>query len=241
MMKKFLIVVSAFCLCFSLVAANAEAGVEASKDQKPYWSPINLAIGPFFLFGGALFCTPLGILAGGMYMGYHTFWATPLIAPLFMVDGAIHTATFGLLYDGRTGEDYVSWPLRKLLGDDDSDSGSYNGQQDSLKKQDEQENFEEEVARLKKSACEGDSSSMFHLGLTYYDHYQYLSNNLYIQERVTPAEPKGNEQEYRQKRKELLKIKDEALAWLDKAAKAGHQEAKKEYDFIVSQHDTWDD
>ena len=115
-MKKIIILTAALCFCFSLVAADAEAGVEASKDQKPYWSPINLAIGPFFLFGGALFCTPLGILAGGMYMGYHTFWATPLIAPLFMVDGAIHTATFGLLYDGLTGEDYISDSLDYLPG-----------------------------------------------------------------------------------------------------------------------------
>ena len=115
-MKKLLIIATAICLCLSLMAAEGEAEAEAKKDQKPYWTAKNLAIGPFLLFGGALMCTPLGILAGGMYMGYHTFWATPLIAPLFMVDGAIHTATFGLLYDGRTGEDYISDSLDYLPG-----------------------------------------------------------------------------------------------------------------------------
>ena len=106
-MKKLLIIATAICLCLSLFAAEGEAEAEAKKDQKPYWTAENLALGPFLLFGGALFCTPLGIWAGGMYMGYHTFWATPLIAPLFMVDGAIHTATFGLLYNNRTEEDYI--------------------------------------------------------------------------------------------------------------------------------------
>ena len=48
MMKKFLIVVSAFCLCLSLFAAEGEAGAEAKKEQKPYWTAVNLAWGPFF-------------------------------------------------------------------------------------------------------------------------------------------------------------------------------------------------
>ncbi len=240
-MKKLLIIATTICLCLSLFAAEGEAGAEAKKDQKPYWTAENLALGPFLLFGGALMCTPLGILAGGMYLGYHTFWAVPLFAPLMMVDGAIHTATFGLLYNSRTDEDYVSWPFRKLSEDKEDSGSSCDDQQNVLTEQDEQANFEEEVARLKKSACEGDASSMYQLGLTYYDHYQFLGNTLYNQGRVTSDEPRENEQEYRQKMKDILKIKDEALTWLDKAAKAGHQGAKQEYDYIVNHHVFWED
>ena len=122
MMKKFLIVVSAFCLCLSLFAAEGEAEAEAKKEQKPYWTAVNLAWGPFFLMGGVFYLTPFPTLyflcraddaAGAAKV---LFWC-PTAATFFVVDGAIHTATFGLLYDSRTNEDYVSWPFRKILGE----------------------------------------------------------------------------------------------------------------------------
>lgn len=122
MMKKFLIVVSAFCLCLSLFAAEGEAEAEAKKDQKPYWTAENLAWGPFWLMGGVFYLTPFPTLyflsgaddaAGAAKV---LFWC-PTAGTFLLVYGAIHTATFGLLYNSRTGEDYVSKPFRKILGE----------------------------------------------------------------------------------------------------------------------------
>lgn len=106
-MKKYLILITALCLCFSLVAAEGEAEAETKKDQKPYWTPVNLLYGPGITFIGLLGITPLGGCGVALHMGYAGFLVAPLIAPLFMVDGVLHTATFGLLYNNRTEEDYI--------------------------------------------------------------------------------------------------------------------------------------
>ncbi len=116
-MKKYLILITVLCFCFSLAAAEGEAGAETKKDQKPYWTSENLLYGPGITFLGLLNITPLGGCGLALYMGYAGFLVAPLIAPLFIVDGAIHTATFGLLHDSHTGEDYVSKPFRKILGE----------------------------------------------------------------------------------------------------------------------------
>lgn len=50
-MKKVLTIVTIFCFCFSLMAAEGEADPEVEKEQKPYWTAVNLAWGPFFFDG----------------------------------------------------------------------------------------------------------------------------------------------------------------------------------------------
>ena len=121
-MKKVLTIATIFCFCLSLFAAEGEAKAEVKKDQKPYWTAENLAWGPFWLMGGVFYLTPFPTLyflsgaddaAGAAKV---LFWC-PTAATFLLVDGAIHTATFGLLYNSRTGEDYVSWPFRKILGE----------------------------------------------------------------------------------------------------------------------------
>ena len=89
------------------MAAEGEAEAEAKKDQKPYWTSKNLLYGPGLTFIGLLGITPLGGCGVALHMGYAGFLVAPLIAPLFMVDGVLHTATFGLLYNNRTEEDYI--------------------------------------------------------------------------------------------------------------------------------------
>jgi len=106
-MKKVLTIVTIFCFCFSLAAAEGEAEAEAKKDQKPYWTPENLLYGPGLTFVGLLGITPLGGCGVALHMGYAGFLVAPLIAPLFIVDGVLHTTTFGLLYNNRTEEDYI--------------------------------------------------------------------------------------------------------------------------------------
>ncbi|MBO4553236.1 hypothetical protein J5754_02375 [bacterium] len=107
MMKKLLIIATAFCLCLSLVAAEGEAGAETKKDQKPYWTSENLLYGPGMTFLGLFCINPLVWCCGATFVGCDAFWFFPLVAPMMMVDGVIHTATFGLLYNNRTGEDYI--------------------------------------------------------------------------------------------------------------------------------------
>ena len=121
-MKKLLIIATAICLCLSLFAAEGEAGAEVKKDQKPYWTAENLAWGPFWLMGGVFCLTPFPTLyslgraddAAGAAKALF-FW--PTAGTFSLVYGAIHTATFGLLHDSHTGEDYVSKPFRKILGE----------------------------------------------------------------------------------------------------------------------------
>jgi len=104
------------------MAADGEAEPEVEKEQKPYWTAENLAWGPFFLMGGVFYLTPFPTLhslcraddAAGAAKAL--FWC-PTFGTFLLVYGAIHTATFGLLHDSHTGEDYVSWPFRKILGE----------------------------------------------------------------------------------------------------------------------------
>ena len=114
-MKKFLIVVSAFCLCLSLFAAEGEAEAEAKKDQKPYWTSKNLLYGPGLTFIGLLGITPLGLYVCAAGASYHVFWAWPLVTSSLIFDGVTQTATFGLLYNNRTEEDYI-WNYIPGLG-----------------------------------------------------------------------------------------------------------------------------
>ena len=109
-MKKIIILTALFCFCFSLVAAEeeAEAETEIKKDQKPYWTSKNLLSGPGMTFLGLLGTTPLGWCGVALHMGYAGFLVAPLIAPMILVDGLIHTATFGLLYNNRNDDDYIA-------------------------------------------------------------------------------------------------------------------------------------
>lgn len=106
-MKKIIILTATLCLCLSLVAAEGEAETE-KKDQKPYWTPENLLYGPGITFIGLLGITPLGGCGAALHMGYAGFLVAPLIAPMILVDGLIHTATFGLLYNNRNDDDYIA-------------------------------------------------------------------------------------------------------------------------------------
>ena len=58
-MKKFFVLLTIFCFCLSLMAADGKAEPEVEKDQKPYWTALNLAWGPFWLMGGVFYLTPL--------------------------------------------------------------------------------------------------------------------------------------------------------------------------------------
>ena len=107
-MKKLLIIATTICLCLSLFAAEGEAEAEAKKDQKPYWTSKNLLYGPGLTFIGLLGITPLGGCGAALHMGYAGFLVAPLIAPMILVDGLIHTATFGLLYNNRNDDDYIA-------------------------------------------------------------------------------------------------------------------------------------
>ena len=110
MMNKFLIVVSAFCLCFSLVAAEGEA--EPEKRHWPNWKPKNLAIGPFMMTTGIVGSMILPLvfvkMSDSVGEGIKVMLWTPVWGMGYMIDGAVHTATFGLLYsyDEKTHEEY---------------------------------------------------------------------------------------------------------------------------------------
>jgi hypothetical protein len=121
-MKRVIILAAIFCFCFSLAAAEGETEPGVEKKQKPYWTAENLAWGPFWLMGGVFCLTPFPTLyslgraddAAGAAKALF-FW--PTAGTFSLVYGAIHTATFGLLHDSHTGEDYVSKPFRKILGE----------------------------------------------------------------------------------------------------------------------------
>ena len=97
-MKKYLTMVILFCFCFSLVAA--EGKVEQEQEQKqekikwPNWHPANLFIGPVLLSN--VFIVPISLL--GPFFGEPKTLYYPLVVPLAVVDGALHTATFGFFY-----------------------------------------------------------------------------------------------------------------------------------------------
>jgi|GEM_PF-5696295 len=114
-MKKVLTIVTIFCFCFSLMAAEGEAEPEIKKDQKPYWTAKNLLYGPGLTFIGLVGITPLGFCVCAMGASYHVFWAWPLVTSSLIFDGMTQTATFGLLYNNRTEEDYI-WNYIPGLG-----------------------------------------------------------------------------------------------------------------------------
>ena len=121
-MKKFFVLLTIFCFCLSLMAADGEAEPEVEKEQKPYWTAVNLAWGPFFLMGGVFYLTPFPTLyflgrADDAAGAAKALFLCPTFGTFLLVYGAIHTATFGLLHDSHTGEDYVSKPFRKILGE----------------------------------------------------------------------------------------------------------------------------
>ena len=116
MMKK-LLIATAFCLCLSLVATEGES--EQEKEHWPNWEPTNLAIGPFNTAAGIMCFSPLYFLyvigradtPGDVALA---MLKLPVLGSLYLIDGVIHTATFGLLYscDKKTheGHDYVLPP-----------------------------------------------------------------------------------------------------------------------------------
>ena len=104
-MKKYLILITALCLCFSLVAAEGEAEQEKKKIKWPNWQPANLFYGPI-LMSNVFFVpiTLLGPLFGKPKTLYH-----PLLTPFAVMDGALHTATFGLFFshDDNGRHDFI--------------------------------------------------------------------------------------------------------------------------------------
>ena len=84
-MKKYLTMVILFCFCFSLVAADEES--EQEKEKQSSWATENLFYGPKLLVFSPLLAIP--------FMLRYAFIG-PLVVPFVAIDGAIHTATFGL-------------------------------------------------------------------------------------------------------------------------------------------------
>ena len=104
-MKKVLTIVTIFCFCLSLMAAEGEAEQEKKKVKWPNWQPENLLYGPV-LMSNVFFVpiTLLGPLFGKPKTLYH-----PLLTPYAVVDGALHTATFGLFFshDDNGRHDFI--------------------------------------------------------------------------------------------------------------------------------------
>ncbi|MBR6462832.1 hypothetical protein IKS73_06825 [bacterium] len=216
-MKKYLTMVILFCFCFSLVAA--EGKVEQEKEKQSSWTTENLFYGPKLLVFSPLLAIP--------FMLRYAFIG-PLVVPFVAIDGAIHTATFGLF--ARPENDPLNDLLiLRLLFNSPS----------------EEEKFEKGVEKYQKKAEKGNARAMGNLSDVYYEYYKTKWNKTYALRRV------GKDwQKYEQEKQEYLKIKGETLNWLAKAVKAGDEIIinrddfiklhKDRYDLIMSIPDPWD-
>ena len=215
-MKRHLILITIFCFCFSLAAAEGEE--EQNKKKQPSWTTKNLFYGPMMLV-----CSPIAFVPSLLFMGL----AGPLVVPVVAIDGAIHTATFGVF--ARPEKDPLeNLLILRLLFDFSS----------------EKEIFEKGVAKYQKKAEKGNARSIANLSDVYYRYYKLKWNDTYVEKRVGT-----DQQKYEQEKQEYLKIKSETLKWLDKAVKAGEEKAlstddyktaKERYDLIMNTPDPWD-
>lgn len=220
-MKKYLILITVFCFCFSLVAAEGETGQE--KEQRSSWTVENLFYGPMLLATSPLFVIP---------SVFHYGLIGPLVIPLVAIDGAVHTATFGVFAHPEKGVLDDLLILRLLL------SGP------SI-----EEEFEKGVAKYQEKAEKGNAQSIACLSDVYYDYCKDKWWTVLVEKRRLFLEPQLDRQKYEQEKQEYLKIKSETLKWLDKAVKAGeekalcredHKKAESRYDLIKNIADPWD-
>lgn len=216
-MKKYLTMVILFCFCFSLVAADEES--EQEKEKQSSWATENLFYGPKLLVFSPLLAIP--------FMLRYAFIG-PLVVPFVAIDGAIHTATFGLF--ARPEKDPLDDLLiLRLL----------------LYSPSEKEKFEKGVEKYQKKAEKGNARAMGNLSDVYYEYYKTKWNETYVVRRT------GKDwQKYEKEKQEYSKIKGETLKWLAKAIEAGDEiildrdafikQHKDRYDLIMSIPDPWD-
>ena len=206
-----------FCFCFSLMAAEGEA--EKEKEKRPSWNVDNLLYGPKLLAFSPLLAIPFTLrypLIGS------------LVVPFVAIDGAIHTATFGVF--ARPEKDSLDDLLiLRLL----------------LYSPSEKEKFEKGVAKYQKKAEKGNARAMGNLSDVYYEYYKTKWNETYVVRRI------GKDwQKYEKEKQEYSKIKGETLKWLAKAIEAGDEiivdrdafikQHKDRYDLIMNIPDPWD-
>lgn len=216
-MKRVIILATIFCFCFSLMAAEGEA--EQEKEKRPSWTSENLFYGPKMLVFSPILAIPFMIHSGPI---------GPLVVPVVAIEGAIHTATFGVF--ARPEKDPLDDLLiLRLL----------------LYSPSEKEKFEKGVAKYQKKAEKGNARAMGNLSDVYYEYYKTKWNETYVVRRI------GKDwQKYEKEKQEYSKIKGETLKWLAKAIEAGDElivdrdafikQHKDRYDLIMSIPDPWD-
>ena len=106
LVRTFIILATIFCFCLSLFAAEGEAEQEKKKVKWPNWRPANLFYGPVLMSN--VFFVPIAFI--GPFVGAPQTLYYPLIVPFAVVDGALHTATFGLFFsheDDDSRHDFI--------------------------------------------------------------------------------------------------------------------------------------
>lgn len=197
----------------------AEGEAEKEKEKRPSWNVDNLLYGPKLLAFSPLLAIPFTLrypLIGS------------LVVPFVAIDGAIHTATFGVF--ARPEKDSLDDLLiLRLL----------------LYSPSEKEKFEKGVAKYQKKAEKGNARAMGNLSDVYYEYYKTKWNETYVVRRI------GKDwQKYEKEKQEYSKIKGETLKWLAKAIEAGDEiivdrdafikQHKDRYDLIMNIPDPWD-